>query len=89
MKEKKTVVLKEKEQLVKEKSEINKVLKLNENKIRNRELNERERDLSRKTNKLFDELASTCDDSPFNKALLKLLGNMKGNFILFLLCLSK
>lgn len=42
------------------------------------ELEAKERELCKKTNQLVDELVDTCDDTPFHKALIKILGNMKG-----------
>ena len=42
-------------------------------------LDEKERELSRKTTQLVEELAATCENTPFHKALLKILGNLKGN----------
>ena len=41
-------------------------------------LDAKERELCKKTNQLVDELVDSCDDTPFHKALLKILGNMKG-----------
>ena len=41
-------------------------------------LDAKERELCKKTNQLVDELVDSCDESPFHKALIKILGNMKG-----------
>lgn len=41
-------------------------------------MDEREKELCRKTNKLVDELMDTCDETPFHQALLNILGNLKG-----------
>lgn len=43
------------------------------------QLDEKERELCRKTNQLVEDLAATCEDTPFHKALIKILKNMKGN----------
>lgn len=63
---------------MKSKSEIVRKKRLEEYKEKNKELDKTERNLCRKTNQLMEELVSASDDSPFNKALIKILGNMKG-----------
>lgn len=55
-----------------------KKVRIEEYKAKSNELDEKEREICRKTTKLVDELASTCDDTPFHKALLKILENLKG-----------
>ena len=42
------------------------------------ELDNKERELCKRTNQLIQELVETCENTPFHKALLKILGNMKG-----------
>lgn len=46
-------------------------------------MDEKERELCRRTTELVDNLADSCDETPFNKALLQILGNLKGNNIRF------
>lgn len=59
-----------------------KKLQLDEFKAKKSELDEKEKELCRKTNQLVEELASTCDDgTPFHKSLLKVLGNLKGKTV--------
>ena len=55
-----------------------KKLRLQELENKSQELQEKERALSRKTTDLVDELVAACDDSPFQKALIKILRNLKG-----------
>ena len=63
------------------KCELVKKLRIEAYKKKTLELDEKERELCRKTNRLVDELVATCDDTPFHKALIKILGNLKGNYI--------
>lgn len=53
--------------------------RLDDFKEKNLEMDKKEREQCRKTNQLIQELVDTCDNTPFNKALIKILGNMKGN----------
>ena len=53
-------------------------IRLQQYKEKSQELDKKERELCRRTKQLVDELASTCDDTPFHKALIQLLGNFKG-----------
>ena len=55
-----------------------KKMRLEEYDKTSKELDEKEKELCRKTNQLVQELVSTCDDTPFHKALIKILGNLKG-----------
>lgn len=55
-----------------------KQMRLEHYKQMSQELDEKERELCRKTNQLMDDLVAICDDSPFHKALIKILGNLKG-----------
>lgn len=72
-----------------------KLQKLRQEEMRGRtnEMDENEKELCRSTNRLVDEFINTCDDSAFNKTLVNVLGNMKGNsflfFIVFFLADSK
>lgn len=70
----------EKERIVQIKNKCNQVkqLRIDDYRKRKTDLDEKERELSRKTTKLVEELAATCEDTPFHKALLKILGNLKG-----------
>lgn len=67
---------------IKTKCEMLKKMKMEEYKQKSNDLDDKERELCRKTNQLVDELLAVCDNSPFQKALLKLLSNMKGNLAL-------
>ena len=60
------------------KCEVVKKLRIQAYKQKASELDAKERELCRKTNQLADELVAHCDDTPFNKALIKILGNLKG-----------
>lgn len=63
---------------MKEKFEQQSKLRLEEYRGRTVEMDEREKELCLKTNQLVDELVTTCEETPFHKALLHILGNMKG-----------
>lgn len=63
---------------MRDKCEQVKKRRLEEYKRKSNELDEKERELCRKTNQLVDELVFICDDTPFHKALIKILGNLKG-----------
>lgn len=65
---------------MKTKCEVIKKMRIDAYKKKKKELDEKERELCRKTNLLVDELVATCDDTPFHKALIKILRNLKGNF---------
>lgn len=67
---------------IKTKCEMLKKMKMEEYKQKSNDLDDKERELCRKTNQLVDKLLAVCDKSPFQKALLKLLSNMKGNLAL-------
>ena len=60
------------------KCELVKKMRLDAYRQKANELDAKERELCRKTNQLVDELVAICDDTPFHKALLKILGNLKG-----------
>lgn len=60
------------------KCELVKKMRIESYKLKTSELDEKERELCRKTNKLVDELVANCEDTPFNKALIKILKNLKG-----------
>lgn len=72
----------EKERIVQIKNKCNQVkqLRIDDYRRRKTDLDEKERELSRKTTQLVEELAATCEDTPFHKALLKILGNLKGSY---------
>ena len=53
-------------------------MRLEHYKQMSQELDEKERELCKKTKQLVDDLVATCDDTPFYKALIKILGNLKG-----------
>ena len=80
LKKKQLEVDKERTRHIKDKCEIVKNLRLQEFKNKSQELKDKERDLSRKTNDLVDELVASCDDTPFHRALIKILRNLKGTF---------
>lgn len=67
--------------LMKEKCSQLKNLRLAEYKGKAKEMDEKERDLCRRTNELVDDVVSKCDDTPFHKALIEILGNFKGNIL--------
>ena len=85
LKKKRSALIAEKTIEMKNKSEKMKKQRLMQYKEKAKELDEKERNLCRKTNQLVDELVSTCDDTPFHKALIKILRNLKGThyFMLF------
>ena len=58
-----------------------KKMRLEQYKKMTKELDAKERDLCRKTNQLVDELVAICEDTPFHKALLKILRNLKGTYM--------
>ena len=61
------------------KCELIKKMRLASYKEKSDALDAKERELCRKTNQLVDELVAECDDTPFHQALIKILGNLKGN----------
>ena len=69
----------EKNNLMKEKCERLRKIRLEEYHGKTAQMDEKERELCRKTNVLVDELVSICDDTPFHSALIEILGNLKGN----------
>ena len=73
----------EKERIVQLKNKCAQVkqLRIDDYRKRKTDLDEKERELSRKTTQLVAELAATCEDTPFHKALLKILSNLKGIFL--------
>lgn len=66
-----------------EKCDLLKRNRIQEYKNQRQELDAKERELCRKTNQLAAELVDTSDDTPFQKALIKILGNLKGIFFFF------
>lgn len=68
----------EKDNLLKEKCERIKKMRLDEFKGKSLEMDEKEKDLCKKTNLLVDQLVNTCGEIPFNKALIDILRNFKG-----------
>ena len=73
-------LLQEKDKLMKEKSLKIKASRIAEFNQKTTEMDEKERDLCRKTNQLVDDFVQNCDDSPFQKALINILNNLKGIF---------
>ena len=73
---------KEKSLITQEKCSRLKKLRHDEYKGKANEMDEKERNLCRKTNRLVDEFISTCDETPFHKALVHILENLKGTFTL-------
>lgn len=78
LKKKKSAILSERSKNMQTKSDMVKKLRLEEYKQKSKDLDDRERDLCRKTNQLVDEFVATCDNSPFHKSLIKILNNLKG-----------
>lgn len=78
LKKKKKVLAADRNVEMKNKCDRVKKMRLLEYKKKNQELDEKERDLCRKTNQLVDDFVEICDNTPFHKALIKILGNMKG-----------
>ena len=72
-------LLVERSKQMKTKSDMVRNRRLQEYKDKSNDYDKKERELCRKTNQLVDELVSICDDSPFQKALIKSLRNLKGN----------
>ena len=68
----------EKKTQLRTKCEVVRKMRIESYKQKATELEIKERELCRKTNQLVDELVEHCDDTPFNKALIKILGNLKG-----------
>lgn len=68
----------EKNRLAKEKCQKLKEMKMADFNQKSMDMDEKERELCRKTNKLVDDFLSKCDDSPFHKALIHILNNLKG-----------
>lgn len=85
LKKKQADLIKKKQVDVKNKSTLIKKKRLEEYAQQRKELDTKEKELCRKTNQLVDELVETCDDSQFHKALIKILGNLKGNYVLSIL----
>lgn len=48
------------------------------------DMDEKEKELCRRTNQLVDDLVEACDESRFNKALVQVLRNLKGKIIKFI-----
>ena len=72
----------EKDILLQEKCYRMKKLKQHEYNGKTSDMDERERELCRSTNRLVEEFVNSCDQTPFNKALVHVLGNMKGIFLI-------
>lgn len=81
LKKKQSSLIADQTSQMRNKSEIVRKLRLQEYKDKSKELDEKERDLCHKTNQLVDELVSASDDTPFNKALIKILRNLKGTAV--------
>lgn len=68
----------EKENLMREKFLKLKRSRLEEYRQKAADMDEKEKELCRKTNELLDDLIQTCDDTPFQRALVEILGNLRG-----------
>ena len=68
----------ERNNLMKEKCDRVRKIRLEEYKGKSNDLDEKEKELILKTNQLADELVNTCDKTPFHQALINILGNLKG-----------
>ena len=71
----------ERDKLIQEKCQRLKVMRMEEHKRKTADIDEKERELCRKTNELVDEFVRSCDKTPFHTALIQILGNLKGTFI--------
>ena len=71
----------EKNNLMKEKCERQRKIRLEEYHGKTAQMDEKERELCRKTNQLVDELVEICDNTPFHNALIQILGNLKGIYM--------
>ena len=90
LKKQQASLIKERSQQMKSKCDMVKKIRLQQYKDKTQELDKKERELRKKTNQLVDELVDACDDTPFHKALLKILGNLKGTvFFLYIFLLRK
>ena len=78
LKKKQSVLLLERSQQMKTKCDIVRNTRIQQYKEKSQDLDQKERELCRKTNQLVDELVSTCGDTEFHKALIKVLSNLKG-----------
>ena len=68
----------EKENLMKDKCLKFKEARIAEFEQKTTAIDEKERELCRKTKQLVDDLFGTCEDTPFHKALIQILSNLKG-----------
>ena len=66
---------------MKDKCEEIKKFRMEEHRQKSNDLSEKERALTRKTNQLIDDLMAECEDTPFHKALIRILKNVKGSII--------
>ena len=82
LKVKKSKIHKESSAHLKTKCDIVKKNRIDQYKKMSTELDAKERELCKKTNQLVDELVATCGDTPFHKALIKILRNLKGKTFL-------
>ena len=78
LKKKHSALILEKSQQMKTKCDMVRKSRLQQFNHKSQELDKKERELCRRTKQLVDELVSTCDNTPFHKALIKILSNLKG-----------
>lgn len=54
--------------------------RIEEHRLKSQELDSKEKELTKKTKQLVDELMDTCEDTPFHRALLNILKNLRGKW---------
>lgn len=69
---------KEKETMLHEKFSRLKNLRQEENNSKATDMDDKERELCRRTNQVVSEFVQSCDETRFNKTLINVLGNLKG-----------
>ena len=82
LRKKHSALLVERSNQMRTKCDMVKKRRLEEYKQKSNDFDKKERELCLKTNQLVDELVSTCDDTPFHKALIKILRNLKSKLVL-------
>ena len=78
LKKKQSILHEENANKLKTKCELLKKKRIEEYRQKTVELDAKERELRRKTNRLVDDLVETCGNTEFHKALIKILRDFKG-----------
>ena len=86
LKKKHSALLLEQSQQMKTKCDMVRKRRLLEYKEKSQQLDLKEKELCKRTNQLVDELVATCDETPFHKALIKILNNLKGKQLVTAYC---